>query len=102
MSVLTISIPHQLERAEARKRTEEMVAQFRKEYGGAVGQLEERWTGDTMDFNFTAMGQSVSGRAHIEDRSVRLEIELPWMLSMLAGGLKKSIEERGRKLLERR
>jgi putative polyhydroxyalkanoate system protein len=99
MPNLTISIPHQVDRTEARKRTEECIAHFRQQYGGSVGQLTERWDGDTMTFSFAAMGASINGQAHVEDRAVRLEVELPWILSMLAGGIKKSIEQQGRKLL---
>jgi hypothetical protein len=96
---LTVAIPDQLDRAEARKRTEACVAQFRQQSGGTIGRLDERWDGDTMHFTFVAMGTSITGRAFLEDRSVRLEVDLPWMLSMLGGSIKQSIEERGRRLL---
>src|SRR5438876_718036 len=101
MANVCISLPHQLDRAEARKRMQECLAQVRKQYGSTLGHLDERWNGDTMDFTFvTLVGMPVSGQAHIEDRAVRLEIELPWILSMLAGKIKQSIEQEGRKLLD--
>lgn len=99
MPNLSISIPHQLDRAEARKRTQEWIDQYRQQYGGTLGHLQEHWNGDTMDFTFVAMGVPITGHAFVEDRAVRLEVELPWMLAMLAGGMKQSIEQQGRRLL---
>lgn len=98
MPNLSIAIPHQLDRVEARKRTQEWVDQFRQQYGGMLGHVEERWDGDTMIFTFLAMGTPINGQVHV-DRVVRLEVELPWLLAKLAGGMKQSIEEQGRKLL---
>ena len=100
MPKLSISLPHQLDRAEARKRTQECIAQVRQQYGGTLGRVEERWNGDTLDFALVAMGTSISGQAHVEDQAVRLEIQLPWVLSMFAERIKQSIEQQGRKLLE--
>src|SRR5262245_1070747 len=103
MPKVSISLPHRFDRAEARKRTQDCLAQVRKQYGSTLGHLEERWKGDTMDFTFVSqIDMPVSGQAHVEDHAVRLEIELPWMLSMLAGKIKQSIEQEGRKLLDSR
>jgi len=46
-----------------------------------------------------AVGQSVSGTALFTEQTVHLEVALPWMLSMLAGTVKKQIEQQGHKLL---
>lgn len=99
MPNLSISLPHAFDRAEAKKRTQECIAQFQRQYGSRLGHLDERWNGDTMDFTFVAMGMPISGKAYVEDRAVRVEVELPWILSTLAGGMKKSIEHEGRKAL---
>ena len=42
---------------------------------------------------------NTSGQVFVEDQVVRLDIPLPWPLSMLAGGVKQRIEQEGRKLL---
>src|SRR5438045_606614 len=99
MPNLSISIPHQFDRAEAKKRTQECIVQLRQQYGSTLGHLDERWNGDSMTCTFLALGVPINGEAHVEDRAVRLEVELPGILATLAGGIKDSIEQQGRKLL---
>jgi putative polyhydroxyalkanoate system protein len=95
-----MSIPHQLTRAEAKRRVSEQVAQVRSQYGSLISNLHESWTGDTMGFTLTITGVTVSGHVYVEDQAVRVEVPLPWPLSMLAGGVRNQIEQQGRKLLE--
>jgi putative polyhydroxyalkanoate system protein len=100
MSNLTITIPHQLGREEAKRRIREQTDQLFAQQGGLMDKVEQRWEGDTMHFHVAAVGRSVSGTAQFTDQNVQLDIALPWMLAMLAGGVKKQIEQQGRKLLE--
>ena len=99
MPNLTISIPHQLGRDEAKRRLSEGASQLLSQQGGLLGRVEQRWDGDTMHFLVAAAGQSVSGTAHVTEQTVNLDIALPWMLSLLAGTVKKQIEQQGHKLL---
>jgi putative polyhydroxyalkanoate system protein len=99
MPNLTISIPHQLGREEAKRRIQEQASQLLGQQGGLLERVEQRWEGDTLHFHVGAVGQSVTGSAHFTEQNVLLEIALPWMLSLLAGTMKKQIEERGHKLL---
>ena len=99
MSNLTITIPHQLGREEAKRRIREQTSQLLGQPGGLLQRVEQRWEGDTLHFLVAAVGQSVSGTAQFTDRTVQLDIALPWMLAMLAGTMKKQIEQHGRKLL---
>jgi hypothetical protein len=101
MENLTLSIPHQLSRAEARRRVQEQVAQLKSQHPALLGQLQETWREDTLEFSLTVMGVTISGHVYVEDRVVRVEVPLPWPLAMLAGGVKRQIEQQGRKLLGR-
>jgi len=98
MANLTVSIPHQLTREEAKRRVGELVSQFQKQYGG-LGQVSQRCEGDTMHFTLAAAGMTTTGQVFVEDQAVRLDIPLPWPLRMLAAGIKQCIEQEGRKLL---
>jgi hypothetical protein len=102
MQNLTLTVPHQLGRDEAKRRIQEGIGQLQQQHGNLLGQLDQQWDGNTLQFKTTVMGQSISGHAVVEDSVVRLEVALPWMLAMLAGPVKNRIEERGRKLLEKR
>src|SRR5437899_12354907 len=98
MANLSVTIPHQLSRAEARRRIEEKLRELDRSPPGGMA-LEHRWQGDTLDFRLAGVGQSVNGQAFIEDRQVRVEAELPWMLALLGGVFKDRIESQGRALL---
>jgi putative polyhydroxyalkanoate system protein len=99
MPNLTISIPHQLGRAEAKRRIEQQAAHMHSQHAGLLERVEQRWEGDTLHFLVGAAGQSVSGTADVTEQTVNLDIALPWFLSMLAGTVKKQIEQEGHKLL---
>jgi putative polyhydroxyalkanoate system protein len=100
MPNLTITIPHQLGHEEARRRISEQASQLQSQHGGMLERIEQRWEGDTLHFLVAVVGQSVSGTLRVAERDVYLEIALPWILAMLAGVVKKQIEQQGRKLLE--
>jgi hypothetical protein len=99
---MTARIPHQLTRTEAKQRIQDQLGTVREQYGSMLSDVKDAWTGDTMEFSLTAMGQSVSGRLTVEDHVVHVSVALPWILQMVAGAVKPAIEEHGRKLLTRR
>lgn len=99
MSNLTVSIPHNLSRDEAKRRLQDGIARARREQGFLLGGLSERWDGDTLHFDLHVGLQSVSGELCVEDHAVLLEATVPWMLAMLANSLKGRIEQKGREAL---
>jgi putative polyhydroxyalkanoate system protein len=96
-----MSIPHQLTRAQARQRVEQMVTDLQSQYGAMVGNFENRWDGDTLEFRLGVTGINVSGHVYVEDQVVRVDVPLPWPLAMFAGTMRQRIETEGRKLLAR-
>ncbi len=102
MPNLTISLPHQLGLAEAKRRISELGSHFQGQAGGMLKSVEQHWEGDTLHFHVAAAGQTISGTAHVAEQTVNLDIALPWMLSLLAGTVKKQIEQQARDVLEHR
>ena len=102
MPNLTITIPHQLGRAEAKRRIGEQASRLQGQHGGLFERVEQRWEGDVLHFLVAAVGQSVSGTLRVAEQDVHLEVALPWMLALLAGTVKKQIEQQGRDLLGHR
>jgi len=94
-----VTIPHELGRAEARRRIEAGVEQFIHQIGG-VGEVTRAWSGDTLQFSLQALGQVVTGTIGVEDREVRLEVRLPGIFAMIASKLKGRLREQGQILLE--
>lgn len=99
---LTVTIPHQLGRAEARRRIENGFAKIVQALPGAAGSSSERWEGDRLVFAVAAMGQTVSGVIEVLDAAVTMEINLPGVLGLLAGGLKGRLRKAGQLLLTKK
>ena len=99
---ITISIPHQLGRVEARRRIEAGFAKMASQVPGSTGASSERWDGDRLTFSLAAMGQTVGGVITVLDAAVTMEIELPGVLGMIAGSLKDRLQKVGQLLLTKK
>ena len=99
MAPLTITIPHQLTKEEARRRIDSHLTELLGQYGSHLDHLDHHWNGDTLDFQGGVMGMTISGKLQVEDQLVRVELTLPWVLATMARTLTQTIEQEGRKLL---
>ena len=99
---ITVRIPHQLGRAEARRRIEADFSKILRLRPGSGGRCTERWDQDRLTFSVAALGQAIAGVIDVLDAEVAMEIELPGVLGMLAGGLKDRLQQAGRLLLTRK
>ena len=98
---VTVSIPHQLGRAEARRRIETGFAKIISLFPGS-GNCSERWEGDRLTFGVAAMGQTVAGVINVLDAEVTMEIQLIGVLGLIAGGLKNRLQKVGQLLLTKK
>jgi hypothetical protein len=98
---VTVTIPHELGRAEARRRIEAGFGDLARHLGG-LGAVSKTWTGDRLDFSFSTMGQQIGGNAEVGDREVRLELLLPGILGMIAGKVQGRLRQQGQLLLEKK
>ena len=99
---VTVTLPHALGRAEARRRVDEGFANFARHMGAVAGALTKSWSGDRLSFTFQALGQGLSGVIDVEDTEVRVEILLPNLLAMMADKLKGRLRKEGELLLEKK
>lgn len=99
---ISINIPHQLGRAEARRRIEAGFANFIQQLPGSGGTCSQRWDGDRLSFGVTAMGQRVDGVIDVLDAGVIIEVQLPGVLGMIASGLKDRLQKAGQLLLAKK
>jgi putative polyhydroxyalkanoate system protein len=98
---VTVTIPHELGREEARRRIDAGFGGLSRHLGG-LGEVSRRWEGDRLAFAFSAIGQAITGGIDVADRSVRLEVLLPGLLAVMAGKLKGRLQHEGRLLLEKK
>lgn len=100
---ITITIPHKLTREEARQRIAEGFQKIGGQFGASAAKaLKTSWTGDRMDFQVEAMGQSIKGHVDVQDALVAMEIMLPAMLAMMAGAVKDRVQREGQLMLEKK
>ena len=99
---VVVNIPHDLGRDEAKRRLATGFGRIREQIGGKAIAFEEHWEGEILNFTAGAFGQSLSGRAEILDASVRIEVDLPWVLGSIAESLQGRIRKAGALLLEKK
>jgi hypothetical protein len=99
---ISISIPHQLGRAEARRRIETGFASILRQLPGSGSTCIERWDADRLTFSVTEMGQTVSGTVDVLDAAVTMDIQLPGVLGLIASSFKGRLRKAGQLLLTKK
>lgn len=72
---LKVDVPHQLGRAEARRRIERGFENLVGQLPGGTGTCTQRWEGDGLTFSLATMGQTVPGRVSLLETSVARRVE---------------------------
>jgi len=96
---IRISMPHQLGRAEARRRIETGFSKLADQLPGGARVFEKHWDGDRLTFSLAALGQTISGSLDVLDATVTMDIELPGLLGQIAGAFKDRLQKAGQLLL---
>ncbi len=99
---LVVSIPHSLGKAEATRRLQTGVGQMKHQFAGQIASFDEQWQADRMSFKVGAMGQTVTGHLDVQEDAVRVEVQLPWILAMVAEKAKGFISKQGTLMLEKK
>ena len=96
---IEIDLPHQLGRDEARRRIANNVHKLQEHIPGGA-QVQSGWTGDQLNLDVAAMGQSVMATIDVMDSKVHLKVLLPPMLGMFSGIIQGALQKKGSVLLE--
>ena len=96
---IEVDLPHKLGKDEARRRIANNVHKLQEHIPGGA-QVQSGWTGDQMNLDVAAMGQTVTGTIDVLDDKVRLRILLPGMLGMFSGVIQGALQKKGSVLLE--
>ena len=78
---LIVSIPHRLGKDEAVRQLKAGLGNARSRYGAVFAVQEEIWTGDSLQFRVSALGQAASGTIDVAEDVVNLKVFLPWLLA---------------------
>ncbi len=99
---LVVTIPHHLGREEAVRRLKSGLATARTNWAHVFAIQEESWTGDHLQFQVSALGQSASGSIDVRDDHVNLVVFLPWLLAKLAAAIQPLVRKEGTLMLEKK
>ena len=99
---ITVTVPHRLTRLDARSRIDSGFAKVQEQIGGKGMQVEQEWHGDEMHFKAGAMGQSITGKLVVGDENVVINVDLPWLLTKIAGTVKEKLAKGTQVLLEKK
>lgn len=98
---LVISISHSLGKEEALRRIKPALGKASSSFP-VLSVEEETWSGNRMDFRVRALGHVAAGNVQVGETDVRLEVTLPWLLHKFAEAVQRTIQGRGRILLEKK
>ena len=96
-----VTIPHRLGKDEARRRLQAGLSNVRSHASDSFVTLKDAWAGDHLDFQASLLGQSTTGSVDVADDHVRLEVQLPWVLAVLANKAKALVKRQGQFMLEK-
>jgi len=97
---IVVTLPHRLGKAEALRRLKQSFSGAQPSGGGFLV-LTNQWSGDHMDFRASVLGQNATGTVDVAEDHVKLEVQLPWLLSILANKAKALVAKQGRLMLEK-
>lgn len=95
---IALDIPHKLGKAAVRDRLDRGIGKIGSAVPGG-GQVRHAWTGDTMTFTISAMGQTMNCTATVFDDNVHAVVDLPPMLGLFAVKIRDALRRELPKLL---
>lgn len=96
---ITVSISHRLGRDAAKQRIDSGLDSIRSEIAGYVRSLDYSWDAYRLNFKLSAMFQTIAGQIDVFDDHVRIELNLPGLLHVMARNIVGRIESRAAALL---
>jgi hypothetical protein len=97
---VVVTISHRLGRDGAKRRIDSGLDPIRRDILHYVSSVEYSWDDYRLNFRAAAMMQSVTGSIEVFDDHVRIAVELPWFLHLVARSVVGRIQQRAASLLE--
>jgi len=96
---IEVDLPHSLGKDEARRRIANNIHKLQEHIPGGA-QVQSGWTGDQLNLDVAAMGQSIAATIDVMESKVHLKVLLPPMLGMFSGMIQAALQKKGSVLLE--
>jgi putative polyhydroxyalkanoate system protein len=90
MATIDVRRAHTLPKEEARKRAEELAKSMEERFS-----LVWKWDGDVIRFDAPkGAAKGTKGQVSVNDREVRVEIDLPFLLKVMKGTIESKVNEK--------
>ncbi len=97
---ISVDVPHKLGAAEAKARIEAGEKELRARFAQYLSGVEVNWSGDHADLRIGALGQTLTGALDVAPDVVRVSLDLPWALALIAEKAKGFIQTRTTQALQ--
>lgn len=95
-----LDIPHTLGREEARRRIRARIGELPSHIPGGAAQVRSSWPSeDRLLVDVTALGQAVAAAIDVDDRVIRVRLDLPPILGLAAGPIVAAVRRNAATLL---
>ena len=90
MATIDITRAHSLPIEDAKKKAEELARGMEQKFG-----IVWKWAGDTIRFDApSGAAKGTKGEVAVTDKSVRVAIDLPFMLRVMKGTIESKVNEK--------
>ena len=96
---IDVELPHKLGKDEARRRIANNIHKLTDHIHGGAN-VQSGWTGDQLNLDVQALGDSVKALIDVEETRVRVRVLLPGLLGMFSGAIQGALQKKGHVLLE--
>ncbi len=93
MPSVKLSVPHELGQEEAAARLKGFFEKVKQRYQNQVSDLEEAWSGNSLDFGFRTYGFQIKGRMEVEPAEVNFGGQIPFAAMAFKGKIEQTVRD---------
>ena len=86
-----VQIPHELSQTVALERLKPFVEQMQRQFAEKLSQVSGKWNGPTLEFSLLIAGFRITGTLVTEDKMVRVEGRVPFLVAPFARKIEQEI-----------
>jgi hypothetical protein len=97
---MRISVPHNSDKATARRKVEARMQELLSQHGEHVNGIDHRWEGDLLVFAGSVKGFKANGTVEVTDSEVIIDGKLPLIARPFEPRIKSTIEREAASMFE--
>lgn len=90
-NAITVTVPHNLGVEAAKARIAEQLTRMQRDYVDKIGHSEVAWAGDVATIRVATLGQTATAQIAVMNDLLRIDVQLPWILSALSGKVQELV-----------